>query len=82
MRYQLKVYYRTDETKKVTEGMGKILDGWGPNGKQLEICRTFEFRTDEPLSQEVKDRLLSLKEDWMEKVELEEIIEQEAKHDT
>ncbi|GAI86784.1 unnamed protein product [marine sediment metagenome] len=79
MKYQLKIYYRTEHTKEVSEWVGRILADWGPNGKQLEICRTFEFRTDEPLSQDVKDRLVALKEDWMEKVELEEITEQEAK---
>ena len=79
MKYELKVYYRTEDTKKVSEYMGMLFDDWGLNGKQLEICRTFEFRTDEPLSQDVKDRLVALKEDWMEKVELEEITEQEVK---
>lgn len=74
-KYQLKIYYRTEHTKKVSELMGKILPDWGPNGKQLEACRIFEFRTAEPLPQEIKDRLVTLKEDWMEKVELEEIIE-------
>lgn len=77
MRYNLKIYYRTEHTQKVSEWMGKVLHDWGPNGKQLEVCRTFEVRTDEPLSQEVKDRLVVLKEDWMEEVELEEINEQE-----
>jgi len=74
-KYQLKVYYRTEHTKKVSELMGEILHDWGPKGKQLEACQTFEFRTDEPLSQEIKDRLVALKRDWMEKVELKEIIE-------
>lgn len=73
--YHLKVYYRTEETKKLSELVGKVLDDWGPNGKQLEACRTFEFKTDEPLLQETKDKLIALKEDWMEKVELEEVME-------
>jgi len=33
----------------------------------------FEFETEAPLSVEVKARLVALKEDWMEKVELEEV---------
>lgn len=75
IKYQLKVYYRTEHTEKVSELMGEIFDDWGNHGKQLEACRTFEFETEEPLSQEVKDRLVALKRDWMEKVELKEIIE-------
>jgi len=75
LKYQLKVYYRTEHTKKVSEWMGKILRDWGSHGKQLEICRTFEFRIDVPLSQEVQARLVALKKDWMEKVELKEITE-------
>lgn len=73
--YYLKIYCRTEETKMLSELVGKVLDDWGPNGKQLEICRTFEFKTSEPLPQEIKDKLIALKEDWMEKVELEEIME-------
>jgi len=79
MRYLIKVYYQTDSTRKVSEYMAMIFDDWGSHGKHLEACQTFEFRTNEPLSQEVKDRLVALKEDWMEKIELEEIAEQEAK---
>ena len=78
MKYQLKIYYQTDATKEVSEYMGRILGDWGNHGKRLEACQTFEFRSDEPLSQEVKDGLVVLKKDWMEKVELVEIIEQEA----
>ena len=77
MKYRLKFYYRTPLMDKVTEYMQQIVDDWKQNDKRLEGCRVFEFETDTPLSAELKRCLLALKEDWMEKVELEEV-----KHDS
>jgi len=73
MKYRLKVYYRTPLMDKITGYMQDILDDWKQNDKYLEGCRVFEFETDAPLSAEVKRCLVALKEDWMEKVELEEV---------
>ncbi|GAI75813.1 unnamed protein product, partial [marine sediment metagenome] len=33
----------------------------------------FEFETEAPLSAEVKAKLVALKKDWMDEVELEEV---------
>ena len=58
---------------KITEYMQFIMDDWKRNDKRLEGCRVFGFETDTPLSAEVKAKLVALKEDWMDKVELEEV---------
>ena len=73
MKYRLKVYYRTPLMDKVTGYMQDIFDDWKRNKKCLEGCRVFEFETEAPLSAEVKAKLVALKEDGMEKVELEEV---------
>jgi hypothetical protein len=73
MKYRLKVYYRTPLMDKITGYMQQIIDEWKKNEKRLEGCRVFEFETEAPLSAEVKAKLVALKEDWMEGVELEEV---------
>lgn len=73
MKYRLKFYYRTPLMDKITEYMHHIMPAWKQNDKHLEGCRVFEFETDAPLSAEMKRCLVALKEDWMEKVELEEV---------
>ena len=73
MRYHLKVYYRTPLMDKVTGYMQSIIDEWKKNDTRLEGCRVFEFETEAPLSAEVKAKLVALKKDWMEGIELEEV---------
>jgi hypothetical protein len=73
MKYRLKVYYRTPLMDKITGYMQDILDDWKRNKKRLEGCRVFEFETEAPLSAEVQAKLVALKEDWMDEVELEEV---------
>ncbi len=77
MKYRLKVYYRTPLMEKITKFMHQVMDDWKQTDKHLEGCWVFEFETDAPVSAELKRCLLALKEDWMEKVELEEV-----KHDS
>ena len=73
VKYRLKVYYRTPFMDKITEYMQFIMDDWKRNDKRLEMCQVFEFKTEAPLSAEVKEKLITLKEDWMDEVELEEV---------
>ena len=73
MRYRLKVYYRTPLMDKITSYMQDIFDDWKHTGRQLQVCQVFEFETEPPLSDEVKAKLVALKEDWTDEVELEEV---------
>ncbi|GAI61520.1 unnamed protein product [marine sediment metagenome] len=73
MKYRLKVYYRTPLMDKITDYMQNIIDEWKKNDTRLEGCQVFEFETEAPLSAEVKAKLVALKKDWMEGIELEEV---------
>ena len=72
MKYHLKIYYRTPLMDKITGYMQQIVPEWKQNDRRLEGCRVFEFETATPLSNEVKRKLVALKQDWMEDVVLEE----------
>lgn len=80
MRYRMNVYYQTDLTKKITEDMRQILGDWGNRSTHLEVCQAFEFETPRPLTEKEKERLLALKKDWMDRLELKEIPKKEKKH--
>ena len=73
VKYHLKVYYRTPLMDKITEYMQLIMDDWKRNDKWLQMCQVFEFQTEAPLSAEVKEKLIALKKDRVDKVELEEV---------
>ncbi|MBA7552789.1 hypothetical protein ES705_45365 [subsurface metagenome] len=73
MKYRLKVYYRTPLMDKITDYMREIMEDWKRNDKRLQACQSYEFVTEEPLTDEKIAQLKALKKPWMDEVELEEI---------
>ena len=73
MKYRLKIHYRTPMMDKITGYMQDIFDDWKRNKKRLEACQSYEFITEEPLSDEKIAQLKALKKPWMDEVELEEV---------
>lgn len=73
IKYQIKVYYRTELMDKVTEYMREIMDDWRQKGTKLVSCRIFEFETSRPLTPEEIEKIKARKEDWMDKIVVEEV---------
>lgn len=73
MKYQIKVYYRTELMDKITGYMRDIMDDWKQKDTRLVGCRTYEFETDRPLTSEEIEKIEACKEDWMDKMVVEEV---------
>lgn len=77
MKYRLKVYYRTPLMDKVTGYMREIMEDWKRTDKRLQACQSYEFVTEEPLSDEKIAELKALKKPWMDEIEGELVVGKE-----
>ena len=75
MKYLVKVYYRTPLMDKITSYMQRIMPDWERSKKHLEGCRTWEFTTDRPLTDEEIAKIKAAKPDFAEAIDIEELTE-------
>lgn len=67
MRYRISVYHKPPELEVLSSHFKAM------TGKDLILSKTFEFDTDQPLTEEQVADIKATKEDWMESIEVEEV---------
>lgn len=70
MRYRLEVVYQTPHMAKVSEWMGEIMEDWAEGKKQLLGIQSYEFTTDEPLTDEKIREIEATCPEWADNVKV------------